>query len=296
MKLYFRIVLPFLLAVGPTTLVSAEIMIRFIFNDGRAPSIFEGTYCSSTENSLINTIFDLKNLLGRRHRQLRSTSGTNSTSSAVTLTPHTDTRELAYPRKCKDNCAGLATGTCRATDCVGYRRRELMDEIDGKGPDERSLVEQCPALVELVHTKLDALSISSTCRKFLDKSKRSTTCLDDIIYGEIEGVRLWKVSLLWSTVLQDRMPSSGYSFCRGTSFNLESINNDCVENALMVLKGPNNYEYTNLQTNAPYTLFNDLGITMLGQKVPTAGEYTLSITPDGLDYKKKTFTFTVKNC
>jgi hypothetical protein len=292
-------VLSFLLAVGPTTLVSAEIMIRFIFNDGRAPSIFEGTYCSSTENSSIDAIFDLKTLLGRRRRQLRLTSDTNSTISAAPLAsiePHTDSRGLAYPRKCKDNCAGLAKGTCRATDCVGYRRRKLMNEIDEMGQERSLATEQCPALVELVHAKLDALDISSTCRKFLDKSKRITTCLDDIIYGEIEGVRLWKVSYMWSTVLQESMPVTGYSFCRGMSFNLESINNDCVESALMVLKGPNNYEHTNFETDTTFTLFKDLGVTMMGQKVPTAGEYTLSIIPDGLDYKKKTFTFTVNNC
>jgi hypothetical protein len=234
MKLYFAIA-SFILAVGPSAFVSAEVMIRVIFNNGRPPSIFEGTYCSSTENTLINAIFDLKKLLGLR-RELRTRSATNVTSSAVTLTSTTsnvDSREL-YPKKCKDNCAGMASGTCRATDCAGYRRRELMDEKDGERKDRYLQEEHCPALVELVQSKLDALQLTSTCRNFLDKSKRVTTCLDDVIYGEIEGVRLWKVSLLWSTVLQERMPATGYSFCKSTTFNMESINNACVENALMV--------------------------------------------------------------
>ena len=274
-------------------------MIRFIFNDGRAPSVFDGTYCTSTENTLIDSVFDLKSLLGIR-RQLRapSANGASPTSSAIMTVPttsKTESREL-YPRKCKNNCAGLATGTCRATDCVGYRRRELTDKRDGVDTDRDLQEAQCPALVELVHSKLDALGISSTCRKFLDKSKRVTTCLDDVIYGEIEGVRLWQVSFFRSTVLQESMPSSGYSFCKSTSFNLESINNDCVDNALMVLKGPNNYEYINHETSDDYTLFQDFGITMMGQKMTTPGVYTLSITPDGFEYKEKTFTFTVKNC
>ena len=293
MKLFFCIV-SFILAFGPTEFVSAEVMVRFVFNDGRAPSMFEGTYCSSTENALIDTIFDLKKLLGLGRRQLRTSSTTNATLSAGTLVS-TDSREL-YPRKCKNNCAGLATGTCRATDCGAYRRRELQDETDGNHKNRDLQEMQCPALLELVHSKLDLLELSSTCRKFLDKTKRVATCFDDVIYGEIEGVRLWKVSFFWSSVLQERMPSTGYSFCKSTSFNLESINNDCVENALMELKGPNNYVYTNYQTFAPYTLFNDLGITMLGKKMTTPGEYTLSITPDGFADKKKSFTFTIKNC
>jgi hypothetical protein len=294
MRFFFSIA-AFILAVGPKALVSGEVMIRFIFNDGKAPSVFDGTYCTTTENALIDTVFDLKKLLGLR-RQLRVPASSTTSSSAMLTTPtNTDSREL-YPKKCKDNCAGLASGTCRATDCAGYRRRELTDNRDGDLKDRDLQETQCPALVELVHSKLDALQISSMCRKFLDKSKRVTTCLDDVIYGEIEGVRLWQVSYFRSTVLQESMPSSGYSFCKSVSFNLESINNKCVENALMELKGPNNYQYTNFETSAPYTLFKDLGFTMLGQKLTTPGEYTLSITPDGFEYKKKTFSFTLLNC
>jgi hypothetical protein len=287
-----------LITVGPTALVSGEVMMRYVFNNGRAPSSWDGTYCSSNDNKLIDAVFDLKQLLGLR-RQLRTRSATNTTSStALTNLSHTDAREL-YPRYCKNNCAGYATGSCRATGCLGYRRRELVSNEDGEENDRNLQEMQCPSLVELVNSKLDTLATSNSCRKYLDKSKRVITCFDDVIYGEIEGVRLWKLSLLsflWPTVLQERMPSSGYSFCKSTTFNLESINNDCVENALMELKGPNNYVYTNYQTYAPYTLFNDLGITMLGQKMSTAGEYTLSITPDGFEYKKKVFTFTLKNC
>lgn len=281
-----------ILAARPTAFVSAETMVRFVFNDGRAPSYFEGTYCSSTENALIDTVFDLKKLLGLVRRQLR-TSSVNITSTVESNTTTTESREL-YPRKCKNNCAGLATGTCRSTDCLGYRRRELMD---GGEYDNRKLQEmQCPALLELMHSKLDLLQVSPSCRKFLDKSKRVTTCLNDVIYGEIEGVRLYRVSLLWSTVLQESMPSSGYSFCRSTTFNFQSINNDCVENVLMELKGPNNYVYTNYQTYSPHYLFNGIGFAMMGQRMSAAGEYTLSLTPDGFDYKKKIFKFTLRNC
>jgi hypothetical protein len=293
MKLFLTM-LPLFLAAKPKAFVSAETMVRIVFNDGRAGNYFEGTYCTSTEENLINTVFDLKKLLGLGRRQLRA-SATNTTSSVASTTKSTEAREL-YPRKCKNNCAGMVSGTCRATDCMGYRRRELTDKRDGEEKDRDLQEMQCPALVELMHSKLDALEISPSCRRFLDKTKRDTTCFDDVIYGEIEGVRLWKISFFLSWVLQERMPASGYSFCKSTSFNLESINNDCVENALMVLKGPNNYEYTNYQTYAPYTLFNDLGITMLGQRMTTAGVYTLTITPDGFEYKKKTFTFTLRNC
>jgi hypothetical protein len=290
MKL-FTIILSILI-VGPTSFVSAEIMVRFVFNDGRAPSMWEGTYCSSSENTLIDAVFDLKNLLGLR-RNLR-TSLSNTTSSAETSVEETEEARELYPRKCKNNCAGIASGTCRATDCLGYRRRDLTA---GRDHNDRDLQQtQCPALVELVHSKLDALLVSPTCRKFLDKSKRVSTCFDDVIYGEVQSVRLWKVSLFWPTVLQDSMPSSAYSFCRSTTFNFEAINNDCVDHALMELTGPNNYVYTSYRTYAPYKLFNDLGFTMTGQRMAAAGEYSLSITPDGFEYKKKTFTFTLKNC
>ena len=294
MKLFS--ILMIITSIGSTAFVSAETMVRFVFNDGRAPSYFEGTSCSSSESALIDTVFDLKKLLGLVRRRQLVDSVANATSAETLETTTEESREL-YARKCKNNCAGMVSGTCRATDCVGYRRRELMDHRDGEHKNRYLQGTQCPALVELMHTAIDALQLSPTCRKFVDRTKRVTTCLDDVIYGEIEGVRLWKVSFFgWSSVLQERMPSTGYSFCKSTSFNLESINNDCVENALMVLNGPNNFEYTNYQTNAPYTLFNDLGFTMLGKKLTTAGEYTLSITPDGFDNKKKTFTFTLKNC
>ena len=296
MKLFTIFML--ILAVGPTVFVSAEVMVRTIFNNGRAPSSWENTYCTSTETSLIDNLFDLKKLLGLR--QLRTSSAEVSASPTSTSTANTTTtgsREL-YIRKCKDYCKGVAAGTCRATNCVGYRRRDLKENSNG-GHDERELqTGQCPAVVDLLNAALDLLQVSPSCRNYLDKSKRTTECFDDVMYGEIEGVRLWKVYqyFFWSSVMEERMPSSGYSFCKSLYFNLESINNDCVNNAYMVLDGPNNYQFINNQTYKPYTLFNDLGITMLGEKMTAAGEYTLSITPDGFEHKKKVFKFTLKNC
>ena len=296
MKLFTIFML--ILAVGPTVFVSAEVMVRTIFNNGRAPSSWENTYCTSTETSLIDQLFDLKKLLGRR--QLRTSSAEvsaspTSTSSANT-TNTTGSREL-YIRKCKDYCKGVAAGTCRATNCVGYRRRDLKENSNG-GHDERELqTGQCPAVVDVLNAALDAVQVSPSCRNYLDKSKRTTECFDDVVYGEIEGVRLWRVSFLWSSVLQERMPSSGYSFCKSTLFTFESINNDCVDNVSMVLEGPNNYRYTNTRSYAPFTLFNDLlGLTMIGQRMYYAGNYTLSVTPDGFENKKRTFSFTLKNC
>ena len=279
-----------ILAVVPTAFVSAEVMVRTVFNNGRAPSSWENTYCTSTETSLIDKLFDLKKLLANAPVNISSTEVTTS------VTNTTGSRQL-YIRKCKDYCKGVAAGTCRATNCVGYRRRDLKENSNG-GHDERELqTGQCPAVVDVLNAALDAVQVSPSCRNYLDKSKRTTECFDDVVYGEIEGVRLWRVSFLWSSVLQERMPSSGYSFCKSTLFTFESINNDCVDNVSMVLEGPNNYRYTNTRSYAPFTLFNDLlGLTMIGQRMYYAGDYTLSVTPDGFENKKKVFKFTLRNC
>lgn len=99
--------------------VIADRMVRFMFNDGLPP--VPNNECSEDEFEYIDEIFDYTDTSDRRHRQLSSTTVANKTKTYEQM--HRDMRK--YPEKCKDNCAGLVPGTCRASGCKGYRRRTL---------------------------------------------------------------------------------------------------------------------------------------------------------------------------
>jgi hypothetical protein len=198
-------------------------------------------------------------------------------------------RELAYPTKCKNLCAGTATGYCQAVDCKGYRRRELLD-----GQKSRDLITgvafTCTQQVNYINTELNRLVsqnlVADSCKTLLSRP-RDITCFDDYIYGVIDSFELWQTLALG-------VISDNYSICFDWFYAFKTIANDCVHSVRTTLTGPNNYYRDNVQQSLPYSVFGDIGTDgLLMEKLPYTGNYTLTAVPDGLVGKSKTITFKV---
>jgi hypothetical protein len=108
------------------TFASADRMIRVLFNNGTEPS--SDLNCTENDSLLIDSVFNVLSSL----RNLRSIG-------------HGNNGRRLRPVYCKNNCRGYSPLTCRATNCVGYRR-----ELD-------------PALVETIkNVTCSAQILSST--------------------------------------------------------------------------------------------------------------------------------------
>jgi hypothetical protein len=129
------------------SMVSADQMVRYIFNNGIEPTT---PPCTSAENALIDAIFV------NRRRQLSSTTMSNETIARGLAT---------YPAYCKLNCLGIKC--CRATGCAGY---------DGTIFKNRRL-NVCDNVIASINQRLDALAVSTTCKSYLHKDKRKIRML-----------------------------------------------------------------------------------------------------------------------
>jgi hypothetical protein len=245
------------------SMVSADQMVRYIFNNGIEPST---PPCTSTENAMIDALF-----LPKTSRRRHLTVSSNSTARELVT-------RSAY---CKQNCLGIKS--CRATGCLGY---------DGTIKNRKLSV--CDNVIVSINQKLDTLPVSASCKGYIHKDKRKSECYDDVRYGEVLGAKLWTIS--GSTQTSVDLPSSGYSFCRSKTFNIEGIVNECVDVTGFRLNGPNGYTAGRFENNIPYTFFGDDGTKYFAGTVPHTGLYTLIIKPDNYSEKQKTFTFTVNNC
>lgn len=243
-------------------MVSADQMVRYIFNNGVEPST---PPCTSSEKAKIDALF-----VNRRRR--------------LTINNETTTRELfTYKAKCKKNCEGIKC--CFATGCLGY---------DGTKNGRQLGV--CDSVLSSINQKLDALSVSSSCKSYIHKDKRKAECYDDVRYGEVLGAKLWTISgnNQWS---QD-IPSSGLSFCKSNYINIEAIGNDCVDVFGFDLFGPNGYKIEwRYEKHIPYAIFGDNEAGKFNaERLPSAGMYYLTLKPDNFTTKQKKYTFTVNNC
>jgi hypothetical protein len=255
------------IAIVPT-MVSADQMVRFIFNNGIEPTT---TACNPTENAMIDALFLPKTGRRRRLRHLRTSNETYSRGLST------------YAAVCKQNCLGLKC--CRATGCLGY---------DGSINKNRDLLSVCDNILLDINRKLDALPVSTSCKSYLAASKRKAECYNDVRYGEVLGAKLWTITSSGQTS-QD-LPFSGFSFCKSKSINIEGIVNDCVDVLDLDLSGPNGYIYGRYENNIPYSMFGDDGVKFAGRVLPYVGAYKLVIRPDAYNEKQKTITFTVNNC
>ena len=141
---------------GPIKLVSADQMVRFVFNNGTEPI---PSPCNADDNAKIDALFVNR----RRRLKLKSQSGVETVAS----------RELqAFSAKCKDNCLGIKS--CRATDCRGY------DGTIKKNRQLQTVATVCQTVLASINQKLDALAVTNTCKDYIHASKRRSECYDDV--------------------------------------------------------------------------------------------------------------------
>jgi hypothetical protein len=299
-------------------------MVRFLFNNGKPPS--SSQTCTSQDNDKIDEIFRYRynrRYLRSNENMVNETAARNYILTNETTFPNppgfvvneTVSRKLGYPRYCKDNCAGYQPGSCRATNCIGYRR-ELENEND-EHHDRGLQVSSCSTVLSAIQGKLNTLisknQVSNSCKSFIS-APIIKTCTDDIVYGELETIKVWDVgnpsspTLMGSYNAQNLVyptkawppPASSISFCRSKKITIEAIMNPCVmvTSFHMYLNDDwwNPFHINNQQTSLPYSLFGNNGNQMNGRQWLNVGTYVLDVKPDWWIWKEKRFIFTVMNC
>ena len=302
MKLLFH-TLVFSTMVGST---NADRMIRMLFNNGTSPT--EATMCSTSDDAHIDKVFQPI----KRERYLReaasTTTGADVSSTDIDFTETHADREL-WPTYCKNNCAGYATGTCRATNCVGYRKKDRR----------QTQTLTCADQVEAVHAELDLVmaKVSSTCAVYLTRANRIAECFDDVIYGVVENFVLWKSDkvnkkypinsisginpMQQAFTLVNNLKSlgtvlDGFTVCHYDRINIEAVVNPCVQFINATLTHPGGFTASRTEGQIPYTVFGDASNTPMGRELPLLGLYTFTAIPDNFYYKKTSITFNVVKC
>ena len=294
-------------------MVLGDRMIRFSFNDGISPTPFNE--CTVDDNRFIDPLFNITANLRTRRQLLDSIfeDGTVDPNDHENLYYHH--REL-YAASCKNNCEGYARGTCRATGCLGYRRRErerelsffrkLMTSAKDQHQNHREEFTPCTIQVAALNAALDLLvmsnKISAPCKLFLARSKRKSECYDDIVYGEILSFTFYNMNVYRSRyrpvvgIIGTNIPN-GYKICSNIPFNAEVVLNPCVHTVNFTMTGPNNLKYTRIDDNHPMLLYNTtVNAATYGGKYLSPGNYTFTARPDDFAYKEKKLDFTVIAC
>ena len=302
MKLLFN-TLVFSSMVGST---NAERLIRMLFNNGTSPT--EATMCNTADDAQIDKVFEPI----KRERYLREAASTTTDvddSSTDIEVEETHANRALYPASCKKNCAGYATGTCRATNCKGYRKKDRR----------QAQALTCADQVEAVHAELDLVmaQVSSTCAVYLTRANRKAECFDDVIYGVVENFVLWKsdtVNKLYNigsfgsinpmqtafTLVNDLKSAGtvldGFNICHYDRINIEAVVNPCVKFINATLTHPGGFTASRTEGEIPYTVFGDTAYTPMGRELPVLGTYTFTAIPDNLNYKKTSIKFNVVRC
>jgi hypothetical protein len=250
----------------------ADRMIRVVFNKGKLLSTNQS--CTQNDNVLIDKIFSVNTSSYRRN--LRSFDHEN------------EIRRLA-PIYCKNNCKGYVEGTCRATNCLGYRRKltttnPIVDTINNI---------TCSAQVQLLNATLNTLvstnAVTSTCKKFLN-TPRNFSCYDDVMYGVIEYIRV--VDNKNETLYDDEDSDNDdvkLSICKSVPFRIIVEVNSCVDNLESKYSGPLG-NYTIPTSKFPF-LFVISSFALL-----FPGNYTMQYIPDGFISKSKTLKLELRKC
>ena len=284
---------------------NADRLIRMLFNNGTSPT--EATMCSTADDDHIDKVFQL--IKGERYlREAASTTTDVDVSSTDIELEETHADRELYPASCKKNCAGYATGTCRATNCKGYRKK-----------DRRQLQNlTCTDQVDAVHAELDLVmaKVSSTCAVYLTRANRKAECFDDVIYGVVENFVLWKsdtVNKKYTSSFGSMNPMQhpftmvsglksagtvldGFNICHYDRINIEAVVNPCVKFINATLTHPGGFTASRTEGQIPYTVFGDDANTPNGRELPVLGKYTFTAIPDNFYYKKTSITFNVVRC
>jgi hypothetical protein len=263
--------------------------------------------CTEEEFRYIDPLFNISTVAHNRHRNLRR----SAKSSAMVQEQELEHRELrSYPGKCKDYCAGMAKGTCRASGCVGYRRN--LQSGNHLTCDEQ--LDQINNALDALMVANDGKLLSATCQRFIRKAARQSICLDDVVYGEITGFTFFTTTREFvgsilpplTTNLMENAPN-GYSICNNIPFNIEISVNPCVNMVNLTLTNSNNnFFHTRIDNSQPMTVFENATTTSgsgiyrakyrYGVRFLEPGSYTLRAQPDNFQYKEKTLDFTVSKC
>ena len=110
MRLFFFFIYAVLLF---PVLTEANDILQILFNDDYAD------YCNDSEWYDID---DAIYILSQNQRSLR---GIDNGKRDLKLQPLVH-RSLGWPNSCANRCAGFTAKTCKALNCVGYRRRSLF--------------------------------------------------------------------------------------------------------------------------------------------------------------------------
>ena len=193
------------------TIVDAKLVMTVIVNDGDLPTI-EGYDCNEADTQLIATtigadyddvgrrlrvypqrcIADCRGFAvgtcpkpgckGFRRRNLRKNESAIRLSAIRELDDGDDeTGRRLYPIYCRDYCRGYAKGTCRATNCKGYRRRNLKQKTIRELDDGGDAGAICETGIATLNNDLDNLipQLSEGCRPVV-QDKLTLLCFDDV--------------------------------------------------------------------------------------------------------------------
>jgi hypothetical protein len=252
-------------------------MVRVLFNNGREPE--DDQNCNSATDTLIlDMLFN-----STTRRNLRVASRTNDELNGEVSTVN---REL-YPIYCRDYCLGYAKGTCRATNCKGFRR-ELEDDY----PIENPYNVTCPARIHSMNQTLDTListrAVSRSCQRLL-KKPRIFECYDDIVYGEIEYINVYDKNNV-AIYKQDTI----LSICRSATVRVEVRVNECVDSLVTNISSASGKNYT-LPSGSKFPFYFVWHI-FPGFPLMFLGRYTFQYIPDGIVSKSKSLLLDVKDC
>jgi hypothetical protein len=251
------------------SIVGAEQMVRVLLNNGNE---MRRSTCSAADYELIDQVV------------LASSSQRNRALPADLFTS-----------RCTRNCAGYAKTTCRAIGCVGFRRDLQEDGLTAEENGQRELL-TCDDQISRINNGFNDLvssnAVSTSCKNLLN-APRNIACYDDTMLGEIVGFTAWNSNT--NKRLRTNI-SNGYFMCTSYAVNIEAVVNSCVQEVSFVMTGPNGYYDDQLELVAPYSIFGDNHEgTMFGNQL-SAGDYTLTATPDGHAWLAKSISFTVKEC
>ena len=264
-------------------LAVSELRMTVMLNNGVLPTP-EGYNCNANDSMLIQNAIENED--------------DDNEDDDVEYDEEDDRRMLKTKTKCKDECSHVASGSCHATGCKGFRRQLMEnDQRTHRLSGNRKLDDDdavCSLGIETLNKELDNLlpKLSASCRSVV-QTNRVVTCFDDVRYARIDGFNLWNADT--DTVVATSIQNSTTFCSTNSNLNLEAVANACVEEVEMRLSGPIS---AFREDKAPHTIFgvqynnrNNLN----GRRLPI-GTYTLSTELDGSFTPKSKVTFSVKKC
>ena len=263
------------------SIASAERMVRVLFNDGIAPP--EQDHCNSENDARMLDL--LINEADRRNLRLPNNERTIHQDSIQELPVPTENRQL-YPIYCRDYCRGYVKGTCRATKCKAYRRK-LSSAFPIDNPYNVTCPERIRSINATINTMIETNVVSESCQRVLEKP-RIFECYDDIVYGEIESIRVYDRK---NNIINDLTQS--LSICRTSILRVEVAVNQCVDVMRVKITSPLGKLIT-----LPYkqSLLKFIWYFLPGFPFLALGKYSVQYIPDGIESKSKTLLFDLKKC